>query len=200
VTEIPDSWVAVQPLRAFRSLGRQPLQRGTWLGLRRPLFAAFVLGCCVTLIAAEPFDPRLVASNLFAWAFVPCCETAALGAVVWSMRKRIALSQAIDLYFTGHAPWLLWFTALSVDWSLQGPHRAGSFMFSHFLPLAAGTLGVMAWSCYVDFCCLHAALGRTRRQALRDLIVQRLISWSLITIIFGWASLPADIAGRLHIT
>lgn len=166
------------------------------MAVRRPIFVAFALACGVTLMASEPFDPRLVASNMLGWAFVPLCEALTFAAVVWNTRKRIAVSRALDLYFTGHAPWLLWFTALSFAWSLQRPHRAPNFMFSYFPLLAAGTLLVMAWSCYVDFCCLRFALGRSPLRALRDLAVQRLTSWSLILIIFGWGSPWAGLAGR----
>ena len=198
MNEPVDGWVALQPQRAFHSLAAQPLRGGMWLGLRRPLFVAFVLACCVTLMAGEPFDPRLVASNLLAWSFVPFCEALGLAAVAWNTRRHIALSRAIDLYFTGHAPWLMWFAALSCAWSLQKPHSAPNFMFYYFGLLAAGTLLVLGWSCYVDFHCLRIALARTSKRALRELLLQRLISWSLIATIFGWAGMLAGIAGRLH--
>ncbi len=194
---MPDARVAFQPRRAFQLLARQPLQQGAWLALRRPLFVAFALACGVTMMAAEPFDPRLVLSNVLGWSFVPVCEALALVAVAWPTRKRIALSSAIDLYFTGHAPWLLWFTALSFEWSLQPPHFAPSFMFYRFRFLAAGTLLTMAWSCYVDYCCLHIALARTPLRAVRDLVVQRVASWTLIIFIFGWGSPIAGLLDRL---
>jgi hypothetical protein len=193
---LPDFWAALQPQRAFRWLAAQPLREGAWLAVRRPVFVAFALACGVTLMAAEPFDPRLVASNMLSWAFVPLCEALALVAVVWRFRERMALSRAVDLYFTGHAPWLLWFTCLSFDWSLQAPHRAPTFMFSHFAPLAAGTLLVMAWSCYVDYCCFHIAFARSRRGAVVALAVQRVTSWAAIIFIFGWETPLAEFAGR----
>jgi hypothetical protein len=194
---MPDGRAAVQPRRAFQSLAQQPPQQGAWLALRRPLFVAFVLACGVTMMATEPFDPRLVISNMLGWVFVPLCEALALVAVAWPTRKRIPLSRSVDLYFTGHAPWLLWFTALSFDWSLQPPHFAPSFMFYRFRPLVAGTLLVIAWSCYVDYCCLHLALGRTPLRALRDLALQRATSWTLILFIFGWGSPFAGLVDRL---
>ncbi len=166
------------------------------MAVRRPIFVAFSLACGVTLMAAEPFDPRLVASSMIGWAFVPVCEALTLVAVVWHTRKRIAISRAIDLYFTGHAPWLLWFIALSLDWSLQPAHFAPSFMFYRFRFLAAGTLLAMAWSCYIDYCCLRVALARTPLRALRDLALQRATSWTLIIFIFGWGSPFAGLVDR----
>ena len=188
--------MAVQPQRAFRCLAARPLHEGAWLAVRRPVFVAFALACGVTLMAAEPFDPRLLASNLLSWAFVPLCEALALVAVVWHARKRTPLARAVDLYFTGHAPWLLWFTCLSFDWSLQPAHGAPTFMFSHFLPLAAGTLLVMAWSLYVDYICFHVAFAHKRISALLELAAQRLISWAAIIFIFGWETPLAEFARR----
>ncbi len=192
----PESWVAIQPRRAFRSLAAQPMREGLWLAVRRPLFVAFALGCGVTMMAAEPFDPRLVASNMAGWAFVPILEALTFAAVVWNTRKSIAMSRAVDLYFTGHAPWLVWFTLMSFDWSLAPPHFAPSFMFYRFRFLATGTLLVMAWSCWLDYCCFRVALARSRLRALRDLAVQRAASWALIVFVFGWGSPLAGILDR----
>jgi len=59
--QLPDTWVAVSAPAAFQVLARQPLQSGLWLAVRRPLFVAFILACDISLIAADPFNPRLVA-------------------------------------------------------------------------------------------------------------------------------------------
>ncbi len=193
---LPDSWAAISATRAYWSLTQQPFQSGLWLAIRRPLFVAFVLACSVTLIAAEPFNPGLLASTTAYWTFVPLAEALALIVVCWSSHRSVSLSRSIDLFFTGHAPWLLWFAAVSIIWSFQSPHRASSFTYTHLVPLLAGSAAVIVWSCYIDFCFFRIVLARTRTRSILDLAFQRLISWALILVTFAWASLWSGIAQR----
>jgi hypothetical protein len=195
--QLPDSWVAISATQAFQFLTRQPVQSGLWLAVRRPLFVAFVLACDITLIAADPFNPRLVASATIYWAFVPLSEALALILVCWNAAERVPIPRLLDLYFTGHAPWLLWFTILSVAWSLQAPHNATTFMFIYIGVLVAGSAVAAVWSFCIDLCFFRVVMRRSQSRAALSLVIQRLISWILILVTFSWASLSAELASRL---
>ena len=196
--EMPDSWVALRATEAFQFLARQPVQSGLWLAARRPLFVAFILACDISLIAVDPFNPRLVASATMYWAFVPLIEALALTAVCFSSHARVPMPKLIDLYFTGPAPWLLWFSALSIAWSLQRPQNATTFLFTHIGVLVAGSAAAALWSCCIDFCFFRVVLGRSHLVAAVSLLMQRLISWTLIVVAFSWASLSVELAARLR--
>lgn len=193
LTEVPDSWVAINPTGAFRYLSQQPYQQGPWLAVRRPLFIAFVLACNISLIAGDPFNARLVASAMAYWTFVPLAEAAALVVVCWGARRRLSLSKLTDLFFTGHAPWLLWFTVLSIIWGLQSPQSASAFVGVHEVALLAGTAVVVIWCGYIDFCFFSAVLAWPRTRVAFALLIQRMISWFLLLLVFSWASLSAGL-------
>jgi hypothetical protein len=193
LTELPDSWVAINPTNAYGFLSQQPFQSGLWLAVRRPLFIAFVLACDISLIAGDPFNARLVAAATVYWSFVPLAEALALVVVCWGARRRLSLSKAADLFFSGHAPWLLWFTVISVIWGLQSPQGASAFVGTHEVALLAGTAVTVIWCGYIDFCFFSAVLGWPRMRAAFALLIQRLISWALILVTFSWASLSAGL-------
>jgi hypothetical protein len=193
LTDLPDSWVAFNPTSAYRFLSQQPFQSGLRLAVRRPLFIAFVLACDISLIAADPFNARLVASATVYWGFVPLAEALALIAVCWGARRRLSLSKAADLFFSGHAPWLVWFTVISAVWGLQSPRSASAFVDSHGVAMLAGSAVAVIWCGYIDFCFFRIALGWPRTRSAFGLVIQRLISWVLILAAFSWASLSAGL-------
>jgi hypothetical protein len=197
IEELPDAWVAIGASRAFESLVRQPVRSGLMLAVRRPLLVAFILACDISLIAADPFNPRLIASATIYWAYVPLSEAVGLLAVCCNSRGSVPLSRFIDLYFTGHAPWLLWFTAVSVAWSMQAPTEATSFMFIHGGALLAGSAAAAVWSALIDQRFFRVVLGRPPLRAVLLLLIQRLISWSLILAAFSWATLLTELSVRL---
>jgi hypothetical protein len=195
--QLPDGWVAVNAPAAFQFLTRQPAHTGCWVAVRRPLFVAFILACDISLVAADPFNPRLVASAAMYWAFVPFSETLALALVCWNARGKAPMSTSIDLFFAGHAPWLLWFTAISIAWSFQAPHNATAFMFTHIAALVGGSAVVSIWSGCIDFHFFRVVMGRSRTGAMLTLLIQRAVSWLVILFIFSWASLSAELTQRL---
>src|SRR5580658_399317 len=91
--------VMVGPATAYRLLAQQPARGHTWLGWRRVLLVAFVLGCTMSLITSGRLTLRLVAPATIYWGFVPLAETAALAVVRWPERKTRSFSSALDLFF-----------------------------------------------------------------------------------------------------
>src|SRR6266850_7556211 len=78
-----------------------------WLGLKRPLFLAFFLGCTVSFLTSGTLTLRLIGPVMIYWSVVPLVEIAALAVVCGSNRQNIPFPRLIDSFFRGYSPWLL---------------------------------------------------------------------------------------------
>ena len=186
----------VEPRSAFAALMRQPADGGIWLGVKRPLFLAFLLGCTISLVTCPGLNLRLATSATACWSFVPLAGIAAL-VVVGRNRDGLSLARTIDLYFTGQGPWALWLIGLSAIWSFLQPARA--FAVSNPFWLVGAASVAIVWSAWIDFCFLRLVLGRGLAGAWGGLLLQRLISWTLVILVFGAPAIPPDIAERLKL-
>lgn len=191
--ELPDSWVALRPASAYTALAVQTDPGSVWLALKRPLFVSFVIGCVVTLIARDAFNPWLLASITLCWGLVPLSEALGFLLVAGNERRRLTVSQACDLFFCGHTPWLLWFTMFGIIWSSQAAPAAAMFPSSHVEWYALGTAITILWSLYIDYCFFRFALQRSRWRSLGNLAVQRLVSWTLIFLLIEWAAVSCGL-------
>jgi len=191
LTASVDAWVMVNPAAAYRFLAAQPLHRDIWLGLKRPLFVAFVLGCTVSLLASATLTPRLVGSASLYCCFVPFSETAALIAVCWRERYAVSFPRTIDAFFAGHGPWLLWLIGCCAIWGFLSPAQI-------FIPFQVWFDGVavivVVWSAFIDFWFFRIVLGRSSAGAARALLAQRALSWALILLIFGQPAIAPEVA------
>jgi len=188
----------LRPGSAYSTLARQPTTTGMWLAVKRPLFLAFLLGCTISLITSAGLNWRLASSATVYWSYVPGCEIAALGAAV-SLRGRegLSLARTIDLFFMGHGPWTLWLIGLGAIWSFFPPARA--FAITSPAWLYGALAAVIVWSAWIDFCFFRFGLGRDRGSAWRGLLLQRLISWSLVILVIGAPAIPSDLGERLRL-
>jgi hypothetical protein len=185
----------LNPAAAYRFLAQHPPVRvGRWLGWRKPLLVAFVLGCTMSLITSASLTLRLAGPATIYWSFVPLAETAALAAVCWRGRQARSFGLIVDLFFAGHGPWLFWLIGLCAVWSLVPPIQA--FVFAKVWLYGAVPV-VIVWSACIDFCFFRFVMGRSPARAGRDLLLQRLISWTLIIAVFGGPAIPAEVAARL---
>jgi len=161
---------------------------------RRPLLVAVVLGCTMSLITSAGLTLRLAGPATFYWSFVPLAEIAGLAAVCWPGRRALSFSRQVDLFFAGHGPWLFWLIGLCAIWSFVPPIEA--FACTKVWLYGAGAI-VIVWSAFIDFRFFRFAMERSPARAARDLLLQRLISWTIIIAIFGGPAIPPEIAARL---
>jgi hypothetical protein len=169
----------------------------TWLGLKRPLFLSFFLGCTVSFLTSGTLTLRLIGPATLYWSFVPLVEIAALASVCWSNRQNVQFSRLIDSFFRGYGPWLLWLVGMCAIWACLSPSVKSFDGTVSIVWLGAGGALAIAWSFYIDFSFFRSVLGRSPERAARDLALQRLISWSLIMSIIAAPTIWSDITGRL---
>ena len=178
-----DAWAIVRPRRAFRYIEAHPPDSGTWIALRRPLFLALVLGCGFTLLAAGVLTLRIAASATLYWSFVPLTEVLSLLIVTHRLRRGSA-SQTIDTFFIGHGPSTLLLLALVATLSILPGER-----WWNVLTRPAGALGafvlVAIWAAYVDYCFFRQLLRADRGQAIRSVLLLRVLTWTAVFIVFA---------------
>lgn len=169
--------VLLGPVSAFRDLA-QNQRGGGWVLVRRPLLLVFVLGCGVSLLASGRVSARLIADGAVSFAFVPLFEIGALAAVCRRGPRRIPFAHAVDLFFTGNAPWLAWLLAVAALACVLTPVQLPRWTTPPRLWLVLGPLvPVIAWSAYIDFRFFREVLQRPARRAVGDVLLQRAIAW-----------------------
>ncbi|MGA7379451.1 MAG: hypothetical protein WBX03_01255 [Terriglobales bacterium] len=191
----PDVWVMLRPGEAYPWLARQGAGEGTWGAAQRPLFMVLLLGCLVSLVTAGSVSLRLLAAGAISGLFVPLLEIGVL-AGLWRGRRTSSFPRAVDLFFMGHGPWVVYLLIFSAIWAFASPILAfvltGRWMW--FL------LGVVfLWSAYVDFCFMRYVLRERRSRACAKLLVLRVITWGIGLEIFGGGSLWPEIVRVLRI-
>jgi hypothetical protein len=180
----PEALVLLRPSAAFRDLPRDG--RGMRLLLRRPLLFALFFGFAVSALASGTFTLRLIIDGAVSFAFVPAIHIGAL-AIVYRLTRRhdVSFERAVDLFFTGNAPWLLWMVVVTAVGAMIPPRQIGPWL----LPLLAGCLLPLLWSLWIDFRFFRSVMNRSVGGALRDLALQRVVSWVGITIYFAGNSM-----------
>lgn len=164
-----DARVLRSPFRVYEELARSA-SNSPWKDLAaRVFFLLFTLGAFVSLTSAGRLVPFHVVSTMVFWSFVPVVEGAAFliarHATRASKDAEIALPDALGLYFTGHAPWLL-FLMLVAGTCLFAPD-----VFAAFVALLRSGVLIIAMlvaqiACGVlTYACFRSGLGRTRARA-----------------------------------
>lgn len=148
--------------------------------VRRPLLLALVLGCGISMLVSGRFTLRLIADGALSFAFVPLCELAALAAIYHLRRAPIAFGHAVDRFFAGNTPWLWWLIAIMFAVALLPPTRHASLMAPILLTMTIPIAISVAYD--LRFC--REVIGSTRRGALLDVVILRLIAWTGVTAYF----------------
>ncbi len=184
--------VLVRPATEYTRLPRDG--NGTGLMLRRPMALAFVLGCAASVLASGRFSVRLITDGALSYAFIPAIELAAFAVVYRTgARRHVRFARAVDLFFIGNAPWLLWLVILAAVASIVPPRQLAPWLSLLFL----GFLIPAAWSAYIDFHFFRAVMNRPVRGAVRDLVLHRLIGWSAFAVYFVAGSLWSQVLPRI---
>lgn len=162
-----------------------------WTLLRRPLLWAFVGGCTVSMWASGRLSARLVIDGIVSFAFIPAFQILSLALVYRGRERTVPFAGAVDLFFGGSTPWLLWLTAFIGLRAVQTPVQATAPNPATVLAILASLVPIVAWSAAIDLRFFRDVLRRPGRGAVRALILQRAIAWSCgIVYFFGFAIWP----------
>jgi hypothetical protein len=176
------------------ALRREKLPRAAkaWIAVRRPLLVAFVLGCSVSLMTSGRVTLRLAGPATVYWSFVPLAGIAGL-AVVSGRRLH---AETIDEFFRGYLPWMLLIVAFAALWAFIPAPVAFARTDD---PLVWEGLAVvpLVWSSRTDLHFFERMFGCNRREAVRYLLVHRLVSWPIALAIFVWSAGVQVIASGL---
>ena len=158
-----------------------------WLVLRRPIALALLLGCAISMLTARRLTVRLILDGALSYAFVPLFQIAAFAIVFRPQSAPIAFSDAVDRFFAGSLPWLLWLAALTT---------AAAMSWSVYWPLAwleISAIAPIVWAGHIDYHFYRDVLRRGRGGAMRDLVLQRALAWSAVLAYFLGIAIRDDV-------
>jgi hypothetical protein len=191
----PEILALLDPAAAFRELDAEPAA-GVWTLLRRPLLLALLFGCTVSLWASGRLTQRLVVDGMVSFAFVPVFEILSLAVVYRRGPRRVPFARAVDGFFVGNAPWLLWLLAFSVLRCLQTPRQATALSPWLTLTLLLSLIPAASAAAYID---LRFFREVQPRRAAGDLVLQRIISWTCILGYYVGHELWELVAARIGV-
>ena len=179
----PEVQVLRRPFAGYRALAGEPSPRGLRLLLRRPVLQALFLGGIVSLSTSERFTLRLILGGAVAWAFVPALQVVSMTAILRLLgRGAVPLSRAIDLYFAGQGPWLLWllaWTALATALPVpQAYALTGTWGLSLSLAVA------VSWSTIVRVAFFREVLALRGSRVLGALLLHTSLTWGAVILFF----------------
>jgi hypothetical protein len=170
--------IMLRPGTSYARLAAGEGSGGMRVLLRGPLFIALAIACSISILTRGYLAPPLIASSMVSWSFVPLAGIAGLAAVWRSRRREIPFAAAVDLFFVGYAPTLLWLVAFAVFWASFGSRVPPVFFYWE---VSAAIVG--AWSAYIDFQ-FFRNVPRMERPLL-SLVIHRTIAWTLFIAVFG---------------
>jgi hypothetical protein len=169
-----------------------PRAAKAWIAVRRPLLVAFVLGCSVSLMTSGRVTLRLAGPATVYWSFLPLAGIAGLAVV----SGRGLHAETIDEFFHGYLPWMLLIVAFAAIWAFVPAPVAFARTDD---PLVWEGLAVvpLVWSSRTDLHFFERMFGCNRREAMRNLLIHRLVSWPIALAIFVWSAGVQVIASGL---
>ena len=171
----------LRPTATYRWLEGRADDGGVWLLLRRPLFVALVVGSFTSFTVSGHLTLSLLLDGMLFWGFIPVLQALLISGIVFvSARGRIPLPKAIDLFFMGHGPWLLWLLGVAGT-CLFFPLKQFYLwptQWGWLLPISL--LGAWVWSNMTSFGFLRGALNLSTLRASAALLIYTVMFWGII--------------------
>ena len=161
--------------------------------MKRLLFLTFLLGCAVSFIASGRLTVRLILGGAAAWVVVPMCEAASFAIVRRRARRRSSFARDLDRFAAGDWPWALWLIVMSGLVSFLTPMQADAWFstWTAWMSIDLTACAAALSTASIDVRFFQDVFGRTRADAIRDVLVQRAISWSAMAVyLAGFAGWP----------
>lgn len=147
----------------------------------RPLFAAFILGAFISFTVSGYLTVPLILEGLIFWSVIPILQALLVtGIVVFFARGAMTVPKAIDLFFMGLGPWLLWLLAISGSCLFFPIKQIYLWPTEWGWILPISLLAVWAWSNVTSFAFLKRALNLPTKQAVTSLLIYTVMLWGTI--------------------
>jgi hypothetical protein len=174
----------LRPALGFKRLVELP-EAKTWNSLRRPLLVGLMSGCMFSLWASQRLTLRHLVDGTLNGSLLLFGQFIAMAFV--RRGTTISYSRAIDLYFSGFGPWLVWMIGMSAVWAFA-PMQA--FVWAGLRTILISVSLVVLWSAYIDFQFFRQVFKRSAMRAAWDLLQHRVVSWLIFMVIFGSGASP----------
>ena len=173
--------IMLRPASTYRQLSKAADESGVWVMIRRPLFVALVVGSFVSITVSGHLTIYLLLDGMVFWSFILVLQAILMSGIVVSFgRRRIPTSKALDLFFMGHGPWLMWLLGIAATclffplkqfylWPVQ---------WGWVLPISLVVAWI--WSSVTSFAFLRGALEISTLRAIALLVLYTFLLWGIV--------------------
>jgi hypothetical protein len=190
--------VMLDPLSAYRRLAAAPPPPSLRVLVRRPALAALVIGGAVALTSTGGATARALVTTTISWSFVPVVQLC-VAAVLIALTRRpgLRLISALDLFFVGQGPWLLWM--LGVAAAALVAFRLGGHAIPSLRYVLVFALIPLVWTWIILTAFGQAVLGLGRGRALGWAFLYQAAIWGIAYLYVAWMTFQAWPFGQLPV-
>ena len=178
----PEVRVMLRPISAYRQLADEN-SSGVWVLLKRPLFVTLIFASFISLTTSGRLTLPLVLGSALFWSAGTLLLVLTTSVVLIFTRKKISLPKAIDLFFTGHGPWLVWLLALS-GICLFAPSEEVTLWPLPLGWLMLSSLGAFIWSSVTYLGFFRGALKLSNLRAVAAVVFYDILLWGTVLSYF----------------
>ena len=149
--------------------------------IRRPLFVALVIGSFVSITVSGHLTISLLFDGMVFWSFLPILQSILMsGIVIIFGRRRIPTSKALDLFFMGHGPWLMWLLAMAATCLFFPVKQFYLWPIQWGWILPVSLLAAWIWSSVTSFAFLRGVLEVSKLRAMALLVLYTVLLWGIV--------------------
>lgn len=168
-------------MSTYRQLSKAADDFRVWQMVRRPLFVALVVGSFVSITVSGRLTVSLVFDGMIFWSFLPILQAILMSCIVVLFgHRRIPTSKALDLFFMGHGPWLIWLLGIAATCLFFPVKQFYLWPIQWGWILPVSLLGAWIWSSVTSFAFLREALEVSKLRAIALLVLYTLLLWGLV--------------------
>ncbi len=173
--------VMLRPASTYRQLSTDADDSGVWVMIRRPLFVALVIGSFVSLTVSGRLTVSLLLDGMVFWGFVPILQGVLMCVIVVVFgRRRLSTSKAIDLFFMGYGPSLIWWLTIAATCLFFPSKQFYLWPVEWGWILPVTFLAACIWSSVTSFAFLRAALELSKLRASALLVLYTVLLWGIV--------------------
>jgi hypothetical protein len=195
--------VMMAPHSAYRRLAAEapsPTSSSSALRLlaRRPALAALVIGGAVALTSTGGATARAMITTTVCWSFVPGVQMMVAGVLIALWRRPgLRLCPALDLFFAGQGPWLLW--TLGVAAAALAAFGLGGHTVPRLLYLLPLALVPFCWTTIIIFAFCREVLELDGRRAFIWTLLYESAIWGIAYLYAGAMTFQAWPFGQMRL-